>query len=190
MNPEWAPAPNLWSSKTVAILAGGPSMTAEVAERTSGFVRIAINNSFLLAPDAEMLYAADVEWWQHHPEALEFAGIKVVARNSVLLPGVVYVPPLLVPHSGGNSALRAAHIATAAGAERILLFGVDLDQNNLTHWHGLHGGRLRNPSAQVFEAGRKAWEAFARSTDRPEIFNCSPVSALTCFPKAALEDFL
>lgn len=165
-------------------------MTAEVAERTSGFVRIAINNSFLLAPDAEMLYAADVEWWQHHPEALEFPGIKVVARNSVYLPGVVYAPPQLVPHSGGNSALRAAHIATAAGASRILLLGVDLDSNHLTHWHGSHGGRLRNPNAQVFEAARRAWEAFAKATARPEIFNCSPISALTCFPKAKLEDFL
>lgn len=189
MNPIWKTPSNLWSGKSVVILAGGPSLTKEQADTARAFPRIAINNSYMLAHDADMLYAADPEWWQKYPEALRFAGHKLVARNSVRFPGVWYIPPL-GPAWGGNSALRAARVAVDAGASRILLLGVDLNPDQLTHWHGNHREGLRNPTPEVFRLARKAWEMFSQCPDLPKIVNCSLQSALTCFPVMPLEEAL
>lgn len=163
-------------------------MTKAQADRARAFVRIAINDTYLLAPDADMLFAADPEWWQKHPEALKFAGHKVVSRNSVYFPGVWYAKPISM--SGGNSALRATQLAVDAGAKRIVLLGVDLDSKKLTHWHGDHKNGLRNPMPQVFEAAIKAWEGFSKQPGLPEIINCSLQSALTCFPVMPLDEVL
>jgi hypothetical protein len=171
----------MMQGKTVAILASGTSMNQQVADATRDCYRIAINDTYKLAPDADMLYAADPEWWLTHPEAFRFRGRKVTARNGILA-GVEYVKPRAIP-GGGNSALRAAHLASDEGAEKILLFGVDLNDDALTHWHGQHPKPLHNPTRSRFAAARAAWERFAGEAERPPVYNCSPSSALTCFPR-------
>lgn len=171
-------------NRVVAILAGGPSMSQAVADSARGYYRIAINDAFRLAPDAEMLYAADPEWWQAHPEALRFAGRRVVARPN-RVDGVEYISPEPVTLGGGNSALRAAHIAAAEGAAGIRLYGVDLRDDEVTHWHGAHEHGLRNPSPVVFARVRAAWERWALRPGIPPVVNCSSRSALECFPREA-----
>ncbi|HSW83550.1 MAG TPA: hypothetical protein VLH12_08750 [Usitatibacter sp.] len=60
----------LWSGHPVVILGGGPSLTAEQfalvkAARAANAVRvIAINDSFLPAPWADVCYAADAKWFR------------------------------------------------------------------------------------------------------------------------------
>lgn len=172
----------------VVILAGGPSMNVEVAEsvRRLGAYVIVTNDTYLLYPDADMLFAADAEWWQAHPEATAFGGEKVVCQDQRVQGATYYRPPFT--GGGGNSALHAARLAAARGARTILLFGVDLVDGVYTHWHGEHGHGLHNPNPATFKRARKAWAEFAEEPKDALILNCNPHSGLTCFPRVTLEE--
>lgn len=62
----------LWSDFAVVIMAGGPSLTQEQADlvathREANRVRvIVVNDSYLLAPWADLHYAADAKWHRWH----------------------------------------------------------------------------------------------------------------------------
>lgn len=189
--------PRLWERKTVAVLASGPSMSKSVADEVlaAGLPAIAINNTFLLAPWADMLYAADAAWWHAHPAAAQFQGLRVTVQD---VPGTLKLrcsgPAGFDPHpgavrSGGHSGHQAVHIAMHAGARRILLCGFDMRG---THWHGQHLEPLRNTDAATY--GR--WvEQFAELRNSAislgiEIVNVTPGSALTCFPAMTLGEAL
>lgn len=59
--------PRLWPGETLAILASGPSLTQEQASVCRGRVRtIAINDSYLLAPWADLHYFCDAKWYDWH----------------------------------------------------------------------------------------------------------------------------
>ncbi len=77
MRPEWFPD---WSGEVCAIVASGPSAKSENVESLRGRCRIAVvNNSHELAPWADLLYAADHNWWdEHHAAVRSFAGLKVI----------------------------------------------------------------------------------------------------------------
>ena len=81
----------LWRDLTVAILGGGPSLTAAQFEavgaaRAADRLRaIAVNDSYLLAPWADIHYAADAKWHAWHTAgvdkpALGLAAAEVKAR--------------------------------------------------------------------------------------------------------------
>ncbi len=182
--PYWEPAGDL-VGRTVAILAGGPSLLEAPLDllRERGVALIAINNSFRLAPDAWALIAADMGWWLATPEARHFAGHKVCLQPGASDPWMCAYP-VRDPLPGRNSALHAAYVARDAGAARILLFGVDLRQDERTHWHGEHTAPLRQIRADDFTFACEAWARLAARGDRPPILNCSPRSALKCFPFA------
>lgn len=189
--------PRMWAGKTVAVLASGPSMSKDVVDVVfaSGMPAIAINNTYMLAPWADMLYAADAAWWRAHPMAAEFQGLRVTVQDvHCALKLRCSGPDGFDPHpgavrSGGHSGHQAVHIAMHAGARRILLCGFDMRG---THWHGPHVEPLRNTAAGTY--GR--WvEQFAELRNSAielgiEIVNCTPGSALTCFPSMSLGDML
>jgi len=66
----------LWHGYTVALLGGGPSLTIEQFEmvgeaRKADRLRvIAVNDSYLLAPWADLHYAADAKWHRWHNEGI------------------------------------------------------------------------------------------------------------------------
>jgi hypothetical protein len=183
--------------RVAVILAGGLSMTPEVARKaceSSAFV-IAINDAWELALEADVLFAADPEWWWATPAASGFAGRKLVCGSGV--PRAEQVPSRSLG-VGSNSALQAAYWVSDL-AERIVLCGVDLRDDELTHFHGrhnrsyVHAGKvsaLKNPTAGTFERARGGWEAFAARQDIPLVINCSVRSALQCFQKMTLEQAL
>lgn len=189
--------PRMWDGKTVAVLASGPSMSKRVVDDVfaSGVPTIVINNTFMLAPWADMLYAADAAWWVAHPAAAAFQGLRVTVQD---VRGALKLrcsgPAGFDPHpgavrSGGHSGHQAVHIAMHAGARRILLCGFDMRG---THWHGPHEEPLRNTVGGTY--GR--WiEQFAELGNSAislgiEIINCTPGSALTCFPAMGLGEAL
>src|SRR6185369_14711932 len=168
----------------VAILAGGLSMTPAIVEavRASGIRAVVINNSWKLMPEADCLYAADAKWWRskESPRPEEFLGERLHCTHKervitkqitpAVIPGVTYVEPHKI-HLGSNSALQATIREAKLGATRILLFGVDLRDDELTHHNGLHGSPMDNPTKPRFSRARAAWEAYAKQPDRPEIIN-------------------
>lgn len=177
--------------RTVAILASGPSMSLQVADavRQTSLPAVAINDTYRLTGWADALFAGDARWWCAHPEALDFVGEKFCC-DDLSIRTVQTVPRREGLKDGGNSALRAAHMLASLGVKKILLFGVDLRDDAVTHWHGPHGHGLPNPTALAFGRFRRAWEMFAAEKDRPEVVNCNPESALQCFPKLALDEAL
>ena len=66
----------IWTG-AVVLIAGGPSVTAEQVEQVrlkhqAGKVHvIAINDAYLLAPFADVLYFADARWWAWHTEGVD-----------------------------------------------------------------------------------------------------------------------
>ena len=196
---NWS-VPKLWDGGTVAILGSGPSMSAVVAEsiRHAGVNSIVINNTFRLAPWADMLYAADALWWQtYYKNTQEFFGLKVscsqvsfcdvlIVRNS----GVEgFDPDPTAVRTGGNSGYQAIHIAAHAGAKRILLFGFDMHG---THWHGRHASPLRDHGEAIYPRWIKRFSTLAPELARRgiEVINCTPRSALKIWPHKNLEEVM
>jgi len=189
--------PRLWPGATIAILASGPSMSQAVADQVhaADLPTIVINNTFRLAPWADMLYAADQEWWSEFPEALHFAGLRVSVSE---VKGVHrlrhtgaegFDPDPTCVKTGGNSGYQALHIAAHAGAKRILLCGFDMHGG---HWHKEHQRPLRTTPSPSYGRwiARLATLGEALATRGIEVINCTPGSALRCFRMARLDDCL
>lgn len=185
----------------MAIFASGPGMSQQVADRVrdAGIPAIAINTTFKLAPWADMLYAADIEWWghlDHHKQAMAFAGLKVTCQpvhgvNVLRNTGVLgFDPDPGAVRTGGNSGYQAIHIAIHAQASRILLCGFNMrSYDGADHWHAEHPKGLRRTTPELYDRWCErflglAQAAFERNID---IVNVTPDSALSAFRKSDLE---
>lgn len=191
----------MWQGQTVAILASGGSMSPLVAEQVkqAGIPAIVINTTYQLAPWADMLYAADAEWWEHPSNqiARTFSGLRVSCSvvNGVdvkLLRNTGqegYDPDPECVRTGMNSGYQAVHIAMHARASKILLCGMDMRGG---HWHGDHPQGLRNVPLEHYARYAAKFEHLVKPAEELgiEIINCSPGSAITCFPFADLKDEL
>jgi hypothetical protein len=201
--------PRLFPGKTVVCLGAGPSLTAEDVEACRGrWPVIAINDAVRLAPWADVLYAADSDWWREYEGMPAFEGSKYGIANPnrkkdawppdvrVLAfagyEGLTVDPAGLQAglRGGQNSGYQAIGLAVHLGATRILLLGYDLEPaaDGQTHFFGQHPPRLRKHSP---------YRLMARSFDMlveplaqlgVTVINCSRTTALTCFQRQALED--
>lgn len=167
---------------TFAVLATGPSMTQAVADRVRGKCRVvAVSDAYQLAPWADALVSQDRKWWDHHPEALQFAGRKFSTNR---IPGVEQVA-IRILQTGTNSGLVAMEIARLLGAKRLLLLGFDLQGS---HYFGPHPAPLRNTSEARFVQMLRQFSRWDQG--RVEVINCTPGSRLKRFPMANLEDVI
>jgi hypothetical protein len=191
--------PRMFEGGTVAVFATGPSLTQEVVDkvRDAGVPAIAVNDAYKLAPWASILYAADIEWWLVHAEATkDFAGVRVGSQPG-RVEGIVFLKrtgddgfdrdPGNI-RFGRNSGYGGVHIALHTGASRILLCGFDMHDRNGTHFFGMHKEPLRNPTANRFLRWIRRFPALNHCG--AQIINCTPGSALKCFPMVALDESL
>lgn len=164
---------------------------------------IAVNHSWRIAPWADVLYSSDLAWW-NAGFGDAFVGVKV-SRSAV--PGghkvdlaersggwddrMLFGTPGVIG-AGGSSGFQALNLAVQFGSRRIALVGFDARVDLGTHWHGNHGEGLTNPTegTAALWADRLDRAAPALSAAGVEVANCSPVSALTAFPKMGLCDWL
>jgi hypothetical protein len=150
--------PGLELGGTVAVLATGPSMTAAVAESLRAHPCIALTDAHELAPWAAVLYAHDAIWWELHPAAQAFAGVKVSGqptdRADVCIPAREERIQISETHCVHlrSSGLAAIRLAVAAGAKRILLAGFDPQGG---HFHAGHKPPRVAPEPTTYQA----WEA-------------------------------
>lgn len=195
--------PRLWPGETVACIATGPSLTPEDVNYVRGMTRVvAVNDSYRLAPWADVLYACDAKFWKwqyrDHKDAItSFAGLRYALQpESRRYPGVQVLrntgttglerdPSGL--RTGRNSGYQAINLAKHLGAKRILLLGYDmsLGEGGKKHFFGDHPDHGR-PPLTVF---RRHFPSIAQPLKDAgvEVLNCSRRSALTCFPKVTLE---
>lgn len=201
-----------WEGETCAVLASGPSMSYELSEkiRRLGVRTIAVNNQGIdvgnkpaMAPWADILYAADQLWWHNNRDAaLSFKGIKVTIMPSTCVARRESEEVRLVGNggqtgfdsrtthlrSGGNSGYQAIHLAAHLGVKRILLFGFDMHSKNGEHWFGYHAWRLGHKGNYSLFLGRFDSLAPELRGRGIEVLNCTPGSALKCFPMMPLEE--
>lgn len=198
--------PRLWPGETVVCLGGGPSLTREQVEYCRERARvIAINDAYLLAPWADLLYFCDRRWFEWHadrPELKAFKGIKVTLDEHVLknhpeirgvkntgrhgleteCPGV---------RTGRNSGYQVINLAVHLGVKRIVLLGYDMRVvEGRTHWHAGHPVPQRE---NIYEASMlPCFETLVAPLRAAgvAVLNATPESALTVFPMLPLEEAL
>ena len=193
--------PPMWKGRWVAVLASGPSMSPQVADSVRHLPRVVVNTTYLLAPDADVIYASDAKWWATNPAALACSGVKCSIEPR---PGAWPAVPagVVVLRNTGregydrdpgcartiqNSGAVGIQIAIKAGADRVLLLGFDMRGKN---WHQPH--KLGTSSAEFLARCVVGYRSFARSIAPlgVAILNCTPNSALDCFPKVSLAEAL
>jgi len=155
-------------------------MSQALADSLKGRRRIAVNDAFRLAPDADALAANDQAWWRVHEDARKFAGRKF-STNPLTRSRVERIAAVNGTISTtSNSALLAVHVAiTVFGATRVELYGVDLRG---THYFGPHVG-LANTKPERFEIFRTQFARYG-TPEGVEIVNCTKGSGLLCYPFA------
>ena len=188
----------VWEGETVLCIAGGPSVTQEIVDAARGKCRtIVVNNSYEIAPWAEVHYFADFHWWTWHkdrPAYQAFPGQRVTIENTgqrlndpaihVLRnagsTGISEKPDAIC--TGGNSGYQVMNIAFLAGAKKILLLGYDMRfVNKRAHWHADHPTKTAEAAYKTYAA---RYQRAVPQLDKfgVKVLNCSPGSLIQCFP--------
>lgn len=178
-------------------VAGGPSLRPDDVDacRNAAFV-IAINQSWELAPWADVLYAADFAWWKVHRPT--FAGLKLACKNmnsemfgATVLKSLGYLgwsdDPNAV-YDGGHSGYQAIQVAaTRFGATTIALLGYDLRSapDGRTNWY-------ENKKTKPYDRWLDTYATLASAAQQRgiAIVNCSRDTALAVFPRHPLREVL
>lgn len=181
------------------IIATGPSRNNKDtrALRNAG-ITVAVNCGVFYAPWSKFLFAADAVWWRYYTPKIEwFKGHRVSrsyrAQNVESWRGKGW------PRTGGNSGHMAIQYAVDQGAKNIALLGFDQTKTGgKAHCHADHpkmsdkGQRTNMANA----GGILAWPRLMAKTamdlkDRDiQVVNLSRETALTCFPRMTVEEFL
>ncbi len=195
--------PKFWVGRTVAVMASGPSMSPEIADKVTHLPRVTVNDTIFLAPDAEIIYAGDAHWWNATPAAMNFRGIKAtIEAVPCIRPGVPETVRILAntgrdgyePQPWGlrthaNSGAQAVQIAAHAGAARILLLGFDMQGG---HWHEPHPAEWGDPNPKRFARWIERFRVLAAelASRGVDVINCTPGSALDSCRFMSLDDAL
>ena len=193
-----------WPGETCVCVASGPSAEGVPLENAKGKARfIAVNNSYRLAPWADIFYACDGRWWRKFNDALaEYPALKLTSDERVShelgLPYVKVAKPSDIAMMdekgvigwGGNSGFHTINLAMQVGCSRIVLVGYDMTLAGGNHWHADHQGSLTNPTPGNVSRWCRAVDGIHGTAKRHEIeiLNCSAKSALRNYPKVKFDE--
>lgn len=199
-----------WHGMTVCIAASGPSLTESDARYAWSHSQrlIVVNKSWLLAPRADVLYAADAGWWrQHSPTRSEFTGERWTSSRAwegaskpddfgcnvvITKPGIGVADNEPI-WEGSNGAFQAMGLAVMWGARRIVFIGLDLahSADGRAHWHEDYVGLANSPGVAL-AAFRDAFNKAAPilAARGVTVINASRQTAIDCFPRAELQSAL
>lgn len=206
------PLARVYESRTVCLIATGPSLTLEQIDcaREKGFVLFGCNNVWECVPDLAVLYACNAAWWTFYwsdrlaaypaqkwttsREAAQKFKLSWIAERDRF--GLSSDANRI--HHGHGSGYSMLNLAYLMGAARIVLLGYDLKYapdysgedkragSLPRHYFGEYpSGLLHWPKVSVKDGVHvgliKYYERVAEQ-NLIEIVNCTPRSALTCFP--------
>ncbi len=205
--------PVIWPDATVVVIGTGPSLTlsqlhlvarARLAERCHVIV---VNDAVFVAWWADWLHACDYKWWAWHRDtAPKFPGIRTTCIETVPESWARYLK-VIIPNTegdrggfaedpdtvagGGNGGYQAIQLAVKAGGHKVLLLGLDMklaDDGN-PHYHGDHPDQTRSDYKNTM---LPHFPGLAKDPKRlnVEVLNCSPGSAIDCFPRVPIEEAL
>jgi len=193
--------PRLWPGETFVCIGSGPSLTQADVDAVRGLARvIVINRSYELALWGDVMYAADAKLWDWVKGAPEFHGLKYSLESSapVMWPDVQILRNTGITgleldptglRTGINSGYQSLGLAYHMGAAKILLLGFDMQwKGGLSHFHGDHPDSQPSPYPQMIAAFDTIVQPL---TDvGVEVINCTPDSALKCFPMSTIQNEL
>ena len=176
---------------------------------------IGVNNAYQIGTWIDALFFGDSSWYLVHRQALaKWPGLKVSCsprfsnRHGKELEGVRYMPKDRTKRHGisnnpcsiswnGNSGAAAINLAIHMGAKRIALLGfdMDVDGNQISHWHGGHNRSstsFKKKKAPPFTRHLMGFGPIAEDAQKLgiEILNVSFVSKIKDFRKVELKDVL
>lgn len=195
MKHYWTVSPE-WYGSTCFILGCGPSLNRADVNCLRGRRVIAINDAYILAPFAEILYWCDEKWWLQHQERIAetFRG-RVIATLENQIDGVralrnagqlgLETDPGAI-RNGSNSGYQAINLAVHLGVKRIVLLGYDMQVNgDRLHWQP----RTDMQTAQGFQRTLQTtilpkFEYLREPLRKAgvEVINCTVNSALKVWP--------
>jgi len=169
---------------TWALLAPGPSATAEQAEAVyaAGIPLGVISSAYPLAPHAAFIAATDSRWWRTYPDALKSPAKKYTMHS---VRGVEHVR--IRGFNAANSGVLGLEVAKRQGATRILLLGFDMHG---THFFGPYTNGLSNTADKRRRIHLHQYQQWASRNPEVEVINCTPGSAIAAFPMGGLDEFL
>src|SRR5215510_596190 len=169
---DFSPVPWLWPSSDFWLIAGGPSLLSlpfpldllRRRDRKDKRRVIAINNSYLLCPWADVLFFQDSQWYEWHKGREEFRGFGGVivttdeyclgndAKDDDRIAVVRNKGPYGISweadgiRTGYNSGYGAINVAILMGAKNVYLLGYDMGvrrwkedgEDGRMHWHEGH----------------------------------------------------
>jgi hypothetical protein len=199
VTPTYTRIAPFWRGETCVCIATGPSLTAEDVEQCRGRRVIAVNDAVRLAPWADVLYACDYQWWRRYDGVPSFHGVKygldprsakygVHVLKNTGTEGLEADPSGI--RTGHNSGYQAIHVAWHLGVTKIILLGYDMQRSEgKSHFFGEHPDGLRRPPLAIFIPQFVALSKQIRGLN-VEIVNATRTTALTCFPRLALDQAL
>lgn len=174
-------------------IASGASLTQEDVDLCKGQRVYVVNDCYKLAPWADLLYAADTQWWEHHKGVEGFKGEKWTvsheAEKKYGINRIDYKSNLVwgdgeILATGGNSGFQVLNLAVMRGATKVILLGYDMGGK---HWFGDHPPHMRKNSP--YGDWIKNFNKAAPLISVP-VINCTRNTALECFPRMELQDVL
>ncbi len=218
---QYASVPKLLpTGGTVLVMGSGPSLTQADVEyaRARVDLTIAINDAYLMAPNAECLWAADDKWlvkWHHGCVAphvhhqknypaftgaykfclskTPYADVRTIHRGT--REGLSLDPAkVALGYNGGHQSINAAVLM---GADRVILLGLDMKGGKIfrdgawrdsDHFWGRHADDTKPP--YVICLSLMATMVAPLKKAGVTVINCTPDSALKCFPMQTLREAL
>ncbi|WP_430673362.1 hypothetical protein [Klebsiella aerogenes] len=172
--------------KRVICIASGPSLCLEDVQlaRSTGWPLIAVNNSWEIIPECDVIYAGDWKWWERYHKSIYSPAQRWTCCREAATEFNLNYHPAAGPYNSGQ---RAIQFAIRQGARHILLLGYDCSLRQGIHWHGeFH--MLRNPDELSIKRWKRHFEKLANEMTLTgvNIINCSRYTALNCFPQLNL----
>lgn len=184
--------PRRWPGSIIVILGSGPSLTAEDVHACGGHRQLAINDTYTLAPAADVLFAPDARWWSWHPDALDHPGDKYALQHAKA-PGVTRLVPSAADFvsdptrlaTGGHAGYAAINLAVHLGATRIVLLGYDMQPalDGTNHFFGEHPNRTHVRYAQWIDRYAKLPDLLPVGVT---VVNASRQTAIRSLPRMSL----
>ena len=202
---------NKFEGETVICIASGPSITQDQIEliRSTSHPVIAVNNTFLIAPWAYIIFDSDILWWYRYYDdvaeicsgelwTIDGVGDHFVKRTRKVDPPINQVGfdrelglgNVRVNH-GGNSGYIAVNLAYLMGAKKIVLVGYDhKHSNDQTRFHGDHDRTHFRKNAEDTDRwlSNFTWLAYDLKASGVDLVNCSLDTAIESCRKGILEN--
>lgn len=194
----FATVPRLFPNGVVACLATGPSLTQADVDAVRAKVDgvIAVSDAVDLAPWATALFSCDLRWYRWRQGMPSFTGLKyTLSRDAAARwPSVQLLRnagdeglelDTSAVRTGKNSGFQAINVAVHMGASKIVLLGYDMHGD---HFFGSHPDKSKPPHKLCIRKYATLVKPLRRAS--VEVVNCTPNTALHCFPEMSLDEAL